>query len=300
MRREDPAYAPPNGGQQVAVLPAVGDVTSLIVTGAGRFARANPILTGSYLFGIAVLLFFSSGIPLTAEKHVKYHRILKTIDLQAEFTATQSYWNARNDYLATKGWFFSCDKTCQRNKARMQQAERHLAEVRKVGDEKMREAKRTVGVLSSVAAEEIRESFWQYFDAGKQFAKRRSMWDLFFMSFRSMRRGRDESMLEFGLKVLLQVLVNFSMGLMIALVMFVTGLYGLVRSYAGNPIVAVIAFCSAALAGFAFVTTYLMALYGAAAASVYGVLKLAETSTRARIAQERRQGQRVEYRPHYE
>jgi hypothetical protein len=44
-----------------------------------------------------------------------------------------------------------------------------------------------------------------------------------------------------------------------------------------------------------------MAVYGAAAASVYGVLKLAETSARARIAQERGQGgQRVEYRTHYD
>jgi hypothetical protein len=272
----------------------------MIASGAARFARRNPVLTGSYLFGVVVLLFFSSGIPLSAEKIRNYHRILDTIDLQAEFDASQRYWNARNAYLATKGWFFSCDSTCQRNKARMQDAEAHLAEVRSTGNARMRDAKRTVGVFSSIAAEEIRDSFWQYFDAGKQFAKRRSMWDLLFMSFRSMRRGRDETMLEFALKVLLQVLVNFSMGLMLALVMFVTGLYTLVRSYSGNPVVTVIAFCAASLAAFAFVTTYLMAVYGAAAASVYGVLKLAETSTRARIAQERRQGQPVEYRAHYE
>jgi len=300
MRREHSANPDQQPQQQVAVLPAVGEVSSLVVVGAKRFARANPVLTGSYLFGIAVLLFFSSGIPLTREQHVSYQRILDTIDLQAEYDASHRYWQARQAYLATKGWFFSCDSLCQRNKQRMTQAEQQLNLIRQEGEARMRDAKQTIGVFSSVAAEEIKDSFWQYFTAGKQFAKRQSMWDLFFLSIRSMRRGRDETMIEFALKILLQVLVNFSVGLALALVMFVVGLYSLVRAYASNPIAAVVAFCSAALAAFAFVTSYLLAVYGAAAASVYSVLKLAETSAQARLAQERRQGQRVEYRPHYE
>mmetsp|Transcript_20009 Transcript_20009/g.49174 ORF Transcript_20009/g.49174 Transcript_20009/m.49174 type:complete len:126 (+) Transcript_20009:639-1016(+) len=125
------------------------------------------------------------------------------------------------------------------------------------------------------------------------------MWDAFFMSFRSMRR--DEKFVEYALNVLMQVLVNFSMGLVLALVMFVIGLWSIVRSYQPNPIVALFFFVAAACAAFSFVATYLLAIYGAAAGSVYGVLKVAETNARAgRIQGGRQQRQYVGNRPHYD
>ena len=89
-----------------------------------------------------------------------------------------------------------------------------------------------------------------------------------------------------------QVLMNFSLGLVMALVMFVIGLWSIVRSYQPNPIVAVFFFISAACAAFSFVATYLLAMYGAAAGGVYGVLKVAEGNLRL---QQGRPG-----RPHYD
>ena len=121
-----------------------------------------------------------------------------------------------------------------------------------------------------------------------------------FMGIRSIGRGRDESIIEYAFKILLQLLLNFSMGLCFALIFFVIGLWSIVRSYQPNPIVAVIFFIGAACAAFSFVVTYLMAIYGAAAGGVYGVLKLAETQARAaRIEQQRRQ-QYMGNRPHYQ
>jgi len=64
-------------------------------------------------------------------------------------------------------------------------------------------------ILFKIGVEEVKDSFWDYFNAGKQFAKRQSMWDAMFMGIR--RLGRDESVIEYALKVLLQVLINFSM-----------------------------------------------------------------------------------------
>jgi hypothetical protein len=124
------------------------------------------------------------------------------------------------------------------------------------------------------------------------------MWDAMFMGIRSM--GRDESMIEYGFKILMQVLLNFSIGLMFALVFFIIGLWSIVRSYQPNPIVAVFFFIGAACAGFTFVVTYLMALYGAAAGGVYGVLKLAETQARAARIDQQRQPQYMGNRPHYQ
>jgi hypothetical protein len=93
------------------------------------------------------------------------------------------------DHLA----LLSCDGNCQGLKGRMQDAERQL------------------------------HAIWQKFSAGKAFAKRQTMWDALFMSMCQMSRGRDESWVELDLKVLMQVLLNFSMGLIMALVVFIIG-----------------------------------------------------------------------------
>jgi len=120
-----------------------------------------------------------------------------------------------------------------------------------------------------------------------------------FMGIRSM--GRDENMLEYGMKILMQVLLNFSLGLAMAFVMFVIGLWSIVRAYQPNPIIAVIFFVSASCAAFSFVTTYLFAIYGAAAGGVYGVLKIAEGNLQIQ-QQGRRAGRQphMQNRPHYQ
>ena len=69
----------------------------------------------------------------------------------------------------------------------------------------------------------MKDSFWSYFTHGKQFAKRQSTWDAMFMGIQSMARHHDEQWIEFALRVLMNVLINFSMGLAMALVMFVIG-----------------------------------------------------------------------------
>ena len=61
---------------------------------------------------------------------------------------------------------------------------------------------------------------------------------------------------------------------------FIFGLWGIVRTYQPNPLTALFFFVTAACAAFAFVTTYLLALYGAAAGGVYGMAKMAETNMR--------------------
>lgn len=87
-----------------------------------------------------------------------------------------------------------------------------------------------------------------------------------------------------------------------ALIMFVIGLWSIVRSYQPNPIVAMLFFVGAACAAFSFVATYLLAIYGAAAGGVYGVLKVAESNARAaRLGQGHGgQPQYMRDRPHYD
>ena len=145
------------------------------------------------------MLFVGSGTRLTMQQQSNYNRIMSTINVQAEYDATDDYWKARQMYQATKGWF-TCDGLCQRHKARMERAEMNLKAIRQEGAARMADAKQSVGLLSEIGVGEVKDSFFTYLYQGKQFAKRQSMWDALFIGIRTMTRGRDESMLEYGLK----------------------------------------------------------------------------------------------------
>lgn len=289
------------GGGQIARLPEPADVGQLVVRSAKAFAQRHKFITGGYLLGLLVMLFVGSGTQLTLQQRQHYNRIMDTIDVQAEYDATDRYWRARNNYQATKGWFWSCDGLCQRNKRRMEDAEGDLTAIRAEGNARMSDAKAIAGLTSEVAVGEIKDSFWQYFTAGKQFAKRQSMWDMMFMAFRSVasQRARDESSAEWIIRILMNVLINFSMGMVMTFVMFVLGLWSIVRSYQPNPIVAVVVFVGASCAAFSFVASYLGLLFGAAGGGLYGMAKIAESQARLQNGQGQ-QRQRMQYRPHYD
>ena len=101
--------------------------------------------------------------------------------------------------------------------------------------------------------------------------------------------------MEFALKMMMQVLINFSMGLVMAFFIFVFGLWSIVRSYQPNPFTAVVYFVSAVCAAFAFVSSYLLMLYGAAAGTIYGAAKLAESQRRLEGGGGGYRQQRVQY-----
>lgn len=294
-RPQPPPQNRPPGAQ--IVLPEPGDLGQMIVRGATTFARRHKVITGSYIMGLLVIILIGGGAKLSYEQRREYNSIMNTIDLQAEFDASQNYYMADQAYRASKGWF-SCDGLCQRNKRRMEDAKSRLDLIRKEGHARMSDAKSVAGLFSEIGVGEVQDSFWSYFNSGKQFAKRQSMWDALFMGIRSM--GRDESMIEYGLRVLMNVLLNFSMGLVMALIMFVIGLWSIVTSYQPNPVVAVAFFIMAACAAFAFVASYLLAIYGAAAGGVYGVLKVAESNARAARINNGRQQPYMQNRPHYQ
>lgn len=280
---------------QVAI-PDAADLGALVLQGVKAFARKNKVITGSYLFGILVMIVAGSGTKLNYDQRREYNRIMNTIDLQAEYEASNKYYQARQAYQATKGWFWSCDSLCTRNKQRMDHEKHVLDEIRAEGNNRMSDAKATAGLFSEIGVGEVKDSFWSYFHQGKQFAKRQSMWDAMFIGFRSM--SRDESMLEYAFKLLIQFLINFSLGLIMALFIFMFGLWNIVKSYQPNPITAVAFFLSAVCAAFAFVATYLLALYGAAAGSVYGVAKIAESQVRLQNGGGARPN--VRNHPHYQ
>jgi len=293
-----------NNNQADAIV--VGDVSSAIVTVAKRFAKRHKVLTFSYVYGVFILCIIclvGSGTKLTFEQQRQYNQIMNTIDLQAEYTSASKYHTAYANYYHSKGWL-SCDAHCQHYKAIMDRRKLEWDEIKAEGNARMSDAKSIAGLFSEVGVNEVKDSFWDYFHSGKNFAKRQSMWDAMFMGMRSM--SRDESIIEYGLKMLMQVLINFSMGLIIALFIFVFGLWSIISTYQANPLTALFFFVTAATAAFAFVTSYLFAIYGAAAGGVYGVVKMAESNMRIEAARGGNARMRNGYiernnrnRPHY-
>lgn len=285
----------------------VSDVSSAIVTGAKRFAKRHKVITFSYIYGLTILcliLLIGSGTKLTFDQQRQYNQIMNSIDLQAEYTAASKYHTAYANYYHSKGWL-SCDAHCQHYKAISDRRKIEWDEIKAEGNARMSDAKSVAGLFSEVGVNEVKDSFWDYFNSGKQFAKRQSWWDALFMGMRSM--SRDESIIEYGLKMLMQVLINFSMGLIMALFVFIFGLWKIVSTYQANPLTALVFFISAACAAFAFVSSYLFAIYGAAAGGVYGVAKMAESNMRLEAARgggraRVRDGyiERNRNRPHYQ
>jgi len=84
----------------------------------------------------------------------EYSKIMNTIDVQAEYDASNDFWTANQNYKATKGWF-SCDGICQRNKGKMEDAKYRLDQIRKEGNVRMSDAKSVAGLFSEVGVGEV-------------------------------------------------------------------------------------------------------------------------------------------------
>lgn len=147
-----------NRQRQVA-LPEPADVGSMVLRGAASFARRNKVIAGSYLFGILVILLAGTGTRLSLQQRREYNSIMDTIDLEAEFEASQRYAMANQAYRATAGWF-TCDSLCTRNKQRMEIAKSNLDAIRKEGHARMSDAKAVAGLFSEVGVGEVKDKFW--------------------------------------------------------------------------------------------------------------------------------------------
>uniref|UniRef100_A0A7S4T562 Uncharacterized protein n=1 Tax=Ditylum brightwellii TaxID=49249 RepID=A0A7S4T562_9STRA len=131
------------------------NVTTLIVAGAKSFAKKHKVISGSYLFGILILLIAGSGTKLSIDQRRQYDHIMSTIDLNAEHNASVRYGHAYHAYKSSKGWF-TCDSLCQRNKEHMQRAEADLNILRKEGYNRMSDAKAVAGLFSEVGVGEVK------------------------------------------------------------------------------------------------------------------------------------------------
>ena len=138
---------------------------------------------------------------------------------------------------------------------------------RRVEDQQVAKAKNIVGIFSEYGVDEAKDLFWGKFNSGTSFAKTQAKWDLLFLTLGAM--GRDESLFEYLFRILINVLFNFTIGVMSAVVTFIFSLYSLIRSYQPSYLESLSFFALASLAAISFALTWLLMLYSAAAGNLF-------------------------------
>ena len=144
---------------------------------------------------------------------------------------------------------------------------------------RMREAKRELGLWSDAGVSEARTQFWRQYKEGKRFAQRHTVWDVIFAVLNG-RTGTDESLINFVLHWVLVVLVNFTTGMVAAVIGFMFQLPGLIWSFGPSLWSGLLFFAVASEGASAVVSSYLGALYGTAGVGTYYALKAAGEQAR--------------------
>jgi hypothetical protein len=189
----------------------------------------------TWLLGM-ILLNFAAGFAVAPDIVKEYDA---KMDEAADTTKlTQQVIQAHNEYQANSG-LFGCagNRRCTSAHEKYTAVSAKLKSVEAENAAIVSDAKSKLGVFSEYGVEETRGLFWRCFNGGKDFAKRSSWWDMMFMGISAMGEslndsfnqhsmtigkftGRDESMVEFMVRWGMQVIMNFTMGMVGALVGF--------------------------------------------------------------------------------
>mmetsp|Transcript_113515 Transcript_113515/g.353853 ORF Transcript_113515/g.353853 Transcript_113515/m.353853 type:complete len:298 (-) Transcript_113515:81-974(-) len=280
------------------------DVGKLAVSAATSVVKKYPVSVSVWVVGL-LLAAFAGGFSVddaTQESYSMTLRHAEEVDRAELNTALRNLHRAEDAYTNAKGWFWSCDAKCQKahDKANMARAE--VNRVQDKRDKIMREARKEVGIWSVFGVRDVRASFWTAWKSGKDFAARYTMMDAIFM----MVGGREETMMEMIFKIVMQYIINLTMGLVGAFFFFIYNVYHLIVSY-GEPTLSGLAFFLLVLvAAVATVGSYLFAIYGTVAGG--GLYLIKQAAKQAAVeggqagARRPRQvqygGGRPYYRPH--
>lgn len=284
--------------QQVVRLTAddIDGMSGILINTGVKVVKNNPIKTSFYLLGLVLCLLFN-GISVSEQTVAKYE--LGVRKMNADFDATEraklAMYKADAAYRNSRGWFWTCDTRCQPYYQKFQQEQQKYRQLLESEREKLRDLKSNLGIFSTYGVAETRNAFNDYFARGKQFATRQSKWDALFIGIESM--GRDEGLLSYILRVLFNVLFNFTIGMVGTVISFIYGLYGIITAYKA-PLLAGLAFFGfASLAAISFAFTWVIGIYLMAAGSVYVVAKVAASNMRLQNGEN---STRDRIRPHYD
>jgi len=292
-------------------LPGPGE----ILVRAGKAFVSSPKAIGSaslWFFGLWCMLYAAAPSPTTSEQRQRFNDLrLQADSIDGMDDAMDRCFQSQQEVYHAKGWFSWLSTTPE--VAALQSVE--MVECSKLQvlldqqNELKRDAFAVVGLWSEFGVEEARTLFWDCLEKGKGFAKRSTFYDMLFGAV--MRR--DEGMGAFAARIVLNFVINMTLGLIGALLAFFYYLWGMVLLYKASFLGGLAFFAVALFAGVSMAMVYIFVVYGTVAAAGYTLVYMAVNNQRiegggaGRQRQQQQQQQRLRYpqqqqqqRPHYD
>jgi hypothetical protein len=249
------------------------NIGEIVVKGATSVVKNRPVTFSFWVLGL-LLAAFAKGFSVddaTRESYTVTLQMAEEVDRTELNKALSNHARAEQAYRQNKGWF-SCDSRCMKfyDKERMAQAD--VDRVMNKRNTIMTEARREVGIWSVFGVQDIRDSFWKAWKSGKDFASRCTMYDALFMM---MGSNKEETAITMILKVVMQYIMNLTLGLMGAFCFFLYNVYNLIVSYGESFSSGLAFFLLVLVAGLSTIGTYLFAIFGTVAAGGVYVAKQA-------------------------
>lgn len=252
-------------------------LSTVLIDEGIKVVKRNPMKTSLYVVGLLLCLFFN-GFTVSKVHEKAYEQAIDKIDYNKLYSVADQYYDAYRQYQQSRGWFFSCNKTCQKLKKISDITYANYQEELRKEREATAVAKSYLGLFSKHGIGETRNLFWNKFAEGRGFAQRQSKWDALFLGMRAI--GRNESIIEYLLNVLVNLLMNFTVGVFMAVIGFMFSLYSVIVSYQASIVQGLLFFVLASLSAISFAMTWIIGLYMAAAGTVYAGVKIASSSAR--------------------
>jgi len=271
---------------------------AIAFTGIKGFVRRNPFIAGFYVLGL-ILAIFAGGFQVDPMSMASFEQTISGINRETlrEITSlAEKLTRAERMYRQQKGWF-TCDEKCMVYYEQTQRLKLSLEQAKERRDSLQMEAKRQVGAWSIYGISDIRNAFWEAWEQGKEAARRMTMFDAIFMTLGSLGgyNNRDDSFILTIFQLLMQYILNLTIGLVSSLVFFIIESWYIITSY-GPPILSGLSLfflvvCSSA----AVVLTAVGGMFGGLIGSVYFLVRNAEKRARLEGSSSRMRAPRMHW-----
>jgi len=248
-----------------------------------RLSLPRPGPKSAFVFSWWVLglyaLFFAQGLTPSAESEQRYSELMQQAVFSPEAREIEHEMRRAMrdlDQVHVWGWRWRepYSRLVPERKAYLAVAQRNLNAALAERDAIISEAKSEVGIWSTYGVEEVRDKFWKAYQSGKDFAKRMTWWDVLL----GVGGSRDEEAWVTLMRWAGQIMMNFTVGLISALVSFGFSLVSMIWEYkaslAGGLLFFVVAFSAAS----SMVAAFIGGMYATAAGGVYVLAKQARNA----------------------
>jgi hypothetical protein len=250
----------------------------------------NVTIGSLWILGLFFMFLAPALIPASEKAMDLYDEKMieaQSVDLTA---AEERYYTARQRYERSRGWFFQSQSRHNAEAERaMKRSRNELDALLAERAEIQKEGKAAVGLWSEYGLNEVRETFWDSFGSGVGFAKRATKNQAWYsLIFSGMGMRRDEEWGAFILRWIMNILMNFTIGVIGACVSFIWSLWYIIDTYAASWFSSVAFFLVGSIAALSVTFTFVGGIWGTAGGCVYFAAKAAIDQARLQNEQRRR------------